>query len=85
MQVDPIKPTLNAPGAKRLNVNAINCFQFCFNVAFKFNLRRYSPASPHSWRTLRALRARDAAPGRAAVTVSEVEAWRDQHLPGPNF
>ena len=22
----------------------VNCFQFCFNFAFKFNLRRYSAA-----------------------------------------
>jgi len=25
----------------------INCFQFCFNFAFKSNLRRYKPGGGH--------------------------------------
>ena len=44
MQVDPLKPTLKAPGTQRLKVNMINCFQFCLNFAFKYNLRRYTMA-----------------------------------------
>jgi hypothetical protein len=37
-----MKPTLKAPGSKRLKLNVINCFQFCSNYAFNFNLRRYT-------------------------------------------
>jgi len=44
VQVDPTKPMLKAPGTKRLKLNYDNCFQFCFNSAFKFNLRRYNKA-----------------------------------------
>jgi hypothetical protein len=39
VQVDPIKPTLNPPGSKRLKLKwdiLLSTF------AFKFNLRRYS-------------------------------------------
>ena len=39
MQVDPIDPTLKAPGSKRLK---LNCDEPLSNFAFKFNLRRYS-------------------------------------------
>jgi len=35
VQVDPIKPTLKAPGSKRLNPE-----EMLSNLAFKFNLRR---------------------------------------------
>ena len=38
MQVDPIKPTLKAPGTKRLT---LNCDTLLSISAFKFNLRRY--------------------------------------------
>ena len=38
MQVDPIKPTLKPPGSKRLKVE----HELLSNVAFNFNLRRYS-------------------------------------------
>jgi len=38
VQVDPIKPTLKAPGTQRLN---LKCDGPLSNVAFKFNLRRY--------------------------------------------
>jgi hypothetical protein len=37
VQVDPIKPRLEAPGTKRLKLkynHTIKCFQFCFNFAF---------------------------------------------------
>jgi hypothetical protein len=39
VQVDPIKPTLKAYGTKRLTLKSDEPLS---NVAFKFNLRRYS-------------------------------------------
>ena len=39
MQVDPIKPTLKAPGTKRLKLHYAKPLS---NFAFKFNLRRYT-------------------------------------------
>jgi len=39
VQVDPNKPTLKAPGTKRLK---LKCDQPLTNVAFKFKLRRYT-------------------------------------------
>jgi len=36
--VDPTKPTLKAPGTKRLN---LTCNKLLSSLAFKFNLRRY--------------------------------------------
>jgi hypothetical protein len=39
VQVDPIKPTLKAPGTKRLK---LKCDLLLSNFAFKFNLRRYT-------------------------------------------
>jgi len=39
LQVDPIKPTLKAPGTKRFR---LSCNKLLSNVVFKFNLRRYS-------------------------------------------
>jgi len=41
VQVDPIKPTLKAPGPKRLK---IQCDILLSTSAFKFNLRRYTLA-----------------------------------------
>ena len=41
MQLDPIKITLKPPGTKRLKLKYVKVLQFCFNFAFKFNLRRY--------------------------------------------
>jgi hypothetical protein len=36
---------MKAPGTKRLKLeNMTDCFQFCFNFAFEFNLRRYIKA-----------------------------------------
>jgi len=43
--VDPIKPTLKAPVTQRLKLKYVNCFQFCLNFAFNFNLRRYTLAA----------------------------------------
>jgi len=39
VQVDPIKPTLKAPGSKRLKLIFDGPLS---NFAFKFNLRRYT-------------------------------------------
>ena len=39
MQIDPIKPTLKAPGIKLLQ---LKCDKPLSNFAFKFNLRRYT-------------------------------------------
>jgi len=48
MQIDPIKPTLIAPGRKRLKLNSdimiSILLKFCLNFAFHFNLRRYAMA-----------------------------------------
>ena len=41
MQVDPIKPTLKAPGSKRLK---LDYDEPLLNFAFKFNLRRCNEA-----------------------------------------
>jgi len=41
VQVDPIKPTLKAPGSKRLKPN---CDELLSNFAFKFKVRRYMKA-----------------------------------------
>jgi hypothetical protein len=42
VQVDPIKPTLKAPGTERLK---LECEELLSNFGFNFNLRRYNPAS----------------------------------------
>ena len=39
VQVDPMKPTMKAPGAKRLKLNS---YEMHSNFAFNFNLRPYS-------------------------------------------
>ena len=39
VQVNPIKPTLTAPGTNRLKLKYVEPLS---NVAFEFNLRRYS-------------------------------------------
>ena len=46
VQVDPIKPTLKAPGTKLLK---LKCDKPLSNFAFKINLRRYTmgPVSMH--------------------------------------
>ena len=43
MQVDPIKPTLKAPGTKRLK---LTYHKLLSSFAFKFNLRRYLEVAP---------------------------------------
>jgi len=46
VQVDPIQPTLKVPGVERLKLKydklLSNVLQFCFNLAYIFNVRRYS-------------------------------------------
>ena len=43
MQIDPIRPTLKAPGIKLLKLKyEMNRFQFCYNFAFNFNLHHYT-------------------------------------------
>ena len=42
MQVDPIKPSLKAPGTKRLRLKHDTPLS---NFAFTFNLRRYTEAA----------------------------------------
>ena len=44
MQVDPIKPTLKAPGSNCLK---LKCDEPLSNFAFKFNLRRHTMVSPN--------------------------------------
>jgi hypothetical protein len=39
VQVNPMKPTLKAPGAKRLKLNYVELLS---NFAFNFNLSRYN-------------------------------------------
>ena len=57
MQVVPIKPTLKAPGTKRLKLKYDATLS---NFAFKFNLRRYTVGALRAWaahvRTRRRLR-----------------------------
>jgi len=43
VQVDPMTPMLKGHGAKRLK---LKCDNLLSSVAFKFNLRRYTPAGP---------------------------------------
>jgi len=45
VQVDPIKPTLKAPGSMLLKLRYVGPV---LNFAFKVNLRRYTTASPPS-------------------------------------
>jgi len=47
VQVHPIKPTLTAPGIKRLKLRYDEPLS---KIAFKFNLRRYSEAADDSKR-----------------------------------
>jgi hypothetical protein len=44
VQVDPIKPTLKAPGTKRLK---LKCDDLLLNFGFKFKLRRYTLATTY--------------------------------------
>ena len=41
MQVDPVKPTVKAPGTKRLKLNSNILRSILPNFTFNFNLRRY--------------------------------------------
>jgi len=56
VQVDPIKPTLKAPGSKRLKLQHEKLLS---NFSFNFDLRRYTsaapptPSSPPPWKPRR--------------------------------
>ena len=73
MQGDPIKPTLKAPGSERLK---LYCDELPSNLAFKFNLRRYT-----------VLRGGAAGGGAAWVgfTAGTGETWQIVDLLGWNF
>ena len=43
VQIDPIEPTLKAPGTKRLK---LKCHDLLLNCGFKFSLRRYDVGAP---------------------------------------
>jgi hypothetical protein len=49
VQVDPIKPTLTAPGSKRLKLKHDEPLS---SSAFKFNLRRYTKEAHYDLRSL---------------------------------
>jgi len=49
VQVDPVKPKFRLPGIERLT---LKCDEPLSNVAFKFNLRRYTWAPPTSPRSM---------------------------------
>jgi hypothetical protein len=65
VQVDPIKPTLKAPGTKRLKLKFEKVLS---NFAFKFNLRRYTKVN--------ALAAAETADGERASANAAVTALR---------
>ena len=52
VQVDPIKPTLKAPGTKRLK---LKCADLLSSLAFKFNLRHFTLVPPPPPLALRGL------------------------------
>jgi hypothetical protein len=60
VQVEPIKPTLKAPGIKLLKLKHDEPLS---NVAFKFNLRRYTKVQDEIARGLRVV-------GRCRLPVS---------------
>ena len=64
MQVDPIKPTLKAPGTKRLKLKYEKLLS---SFVFNFGLRRYSPEQL----ALDAARKKRAAAAAAAALASE--------------
>ena len=68
LQVDPIKPTLNAPGTNRLTLKYDKLLS---SFAFNFNLRRYTWASRRPSSTARGYGARTTARSWAACT-----SWR---------
>jgi hypothetical protein len=73
VHIDPIKPTLKAPGTKRLKLNMSSCFQFCYNFAFKYNLRRYTKAHTELLAAERAAGDTDADAGAGAGAGADTE------------
>jgi len=75
-----MKPTLNAPGTNKrwMRVNVIHCFHFCCsNVAFNFNLRRYSKGSPIASAKARPMYR----PGSSSVMATRPRWWRPRGKP----
>jgi hypothetical protein len=68
VQVDPIKPTLKAPGIQPLKLKYVKLLS---NVAFKFNLRRFIMADAQG-REVRRLQSSTA----LAAARWQVNAWR---------
>ena len=68
MQVDTIKPTLTAPGTKRLKLQYDSLLS---NFAFKFNLRRYTmPTAVAVARSFPLYTAKSTKVGRCRLTLS---------------
>ena len=76
MQVDPIKPTLKAPGTKRLKLKYDEPLS---KFAFKFNLRRYSLVQHEVSGAVYALKML----GRRAVVESGQDAGPGRTVPPP--
>jgi len=66
VQVAPIKPTLKAPGTKRLK---LKCDEPLSNFAFNFKLRRYTMAPPSN--------VTDTLPGRGPASAPNDAAMSD--------
>ena len=67
MQADPIKPTLKAPGTKRLKLQHDELLS---NFAFKINLRRYNVADIAADAVSVAPAGRSVLVGRCRLTLS---------------
>ena len=66
MHLDPIKPTLRAPGIKRLK---LKCEVPLSNFAFKFNLRRHDKGGDAAAMTNRFMYKAFAMVGRCRLTL----------------
>ena len=80
MQVEPIKPPLQAPGSKRLK---LKCEEPLSNFAFKFNLRHYTQVGPSAAAAAAAAAARKAAATnkRKAASVGSSFPCSPRHPP----
>ena len=81
MQVDPINPTLKAPGTKRLK---LTCDETLSIFAFKFNLRRHTKEAEGAVRVeLRKLKEQvDADAANAGSATEQLRALRDVEAGG---
>ena len=69
MQVDPIKPTLKAPGPKRLK---LKCDVLLSTFAFKFHLRRYIEELVACIKQIMSASAASTEVGRCRLTLSNL-------------